>query len=165
MLDRLEAQLVQRLGRGLELVDLVGGEGVAGLLVPVGLAVHDVVVEAELLELALPAGTRGGGFALHGQLAVEPCSPAEPPKPPRWLGWDCVVDGAVVVLGAVTAAPRDENGLPMNHSHGQKPMPPPMIPGVQEKSRAAPAMPISTSLIVREARGPVVVRGHRHVRS
>jgi hypothetical protein len=62
---------------------------------------------------------------------LDPCSPVVPPKPPRWLGCDCVVDGVVVVVaGVLTNGPR-ANGLPQNHSHGQKPTPPPM-PAVQE---------------------------------
>ena len=92
VLDRLEAHAVQLLGRGFELVDLVGREGVAGLLGPVRLAVHDVVVEAELLELVLPARAWRHGFAAHRQLDPDepPVLPVEP-KPPRWL-W--VVAGA-----------------------------------------------------------------------
>ena len=62
MLDRLEAETMQFLGRGFEFVDLVGGEGVASLLGPVGLAVENVEVEAELLELLLPAWPRCNDF-------------------------------------------------------------------------------------------------------
>ena len=76
MLDRLEAEAVQRLGRRLQRVDLVGCEGVTGLLGPVGLALQHVVVEAQLLELLLPARPRRRGFTAH-QLA-----PDEPPDDP-----------------------------------------------------------------------------------
>ena len=45
----------------------------------------------------------------------------------KGLGMTCVVDGDVVVLGAVTTGPR-ANGLPQSHNQGQRPMPPPMPP-------------------------------------
>src|SRR5262249_60527956 len=57
-----------RLGRRFELVDFVGGEGVAGLLAPIGLAIQDVVVEAQLFELLLPARPRCRGLATHFSL-------------------------------------------------------------------------------------------------
>ena len=56
--DGFQAYAMQCLGRRLQLIDFVGGEDVAGLLGPVGLALHDVVVEAQLLELVLPARAR-----------------------------------------------------------------------------------------------------------
>ena len=94
---------MQLLGGGFELVDLVGREGVAGLLVPVGLAVEDVEVEPDLLELLLPARPRGDGLAPHDQLELEePLLEAELPKPPRWLvpgvAWLLSPDGEVVVV-------------------------------------------------------------------
>src|SRR5262249_18864728 len=58
MLDSLQAKVVQRLGRGFDFVDLVGGEDVAGLLGPIGLALQDVVVEPQLLALLRPPGPR-----------------------------------------------------------------------------------------------------------
>ena len=80
---------MQRLGRRLELVDLVGGEGVAGLLGPVGLAVEHVVVEAELSSLLCQPGRGVNCFAAHQDEPDEPCELAVLPKPPRGL----VVDG------------------------------------------------------------------------
>ena len=78
---RLQAEIVQRLGGRLQHVDLVGREGVAGVVDPVR-AVHGMEGEAHLLAARGPVGTRGDAFAAHGQLPDE-CRPAVAPKPPR----------------------------------------------------------------------------------
>ena len=146
---------MQLFGRGFELVDFVGREGIAGLFVPVGLAVHDIVVEAEFLDLVLPARPRRYCFTTHVQLAplLEPEPPVEP-KPPRWL---CVAAGAVLLVvgdvvvvavllpvlvlvlvaaplpgdGVLMAAGPRKNGLGNSQRYGKAPKPAP-TPGVQE---------------------------------
>ncbi len=66
IVDGLEAEAVQRFGRGLQRIDLLGGEGVTGLFGPVGLALQHVEVEAQSFELLLPARPRRRCFTAHG---------------------------------------------------------------------------------------------------
>ena len=76
VLDGLEAKAVQRLGRGLQRVDLVGGEGVTGLLGPVGLALQHVEVEAQLVRAS--AASPAAASRLHGAWFS-----SRPPSRPR----------------------------------------------------------------------------------
>src|SRR6185503_21088780 len=64
VLDRGKAQPVQLGGRRLELVDLLGAEGVARTLVPVS-AAHRVVAEAGLLAAFAPVRPGFDGLAAH----------------------------------------------------------------------------------------------------
>jgi hypothetical protein len=57
VLDGLEAEVIEGVGGGFELVDLGGGEEVADGFVPVGLVVDAVEVEALGFDGGLPVGT------------------------------------------------------------------------------------------------------------
>ena len=66
ILDRLQAQAMQFVGGGFEGVDFMGSEGIARRLVPVRIIVDRAMkIEADLLALGLPVGSRFRGFAPH----------------------------------------------------------------------------------------------------
>ena len=81
VLDRLIAQADQVLCCGLEIrLDLCQAESVVRRLVPIGLAVDGVVVEAQFRRLALPVGALGGADPFH-IVGSGASADAEAPRP------------------------------------------------------------------------------------
>jgi hypothetical protein len=57
-IDRFEAELVQRVGRVLDQVDLAGRKGIASRFPPLRLATGGMEVETQRLDLLAPIRTR-----------------------------------------------------------------------------------------------------------